>query len=70
MAAIKSPVTGVVWKLVAKAGDTLAAGDTVMLLESMKMEIPVEMPADGRVTAIRVAENASVKQGQLLAEYE
>ena len=69
MAAIKSPVTGVVWKLVAKPGDTLAEGDTVMLVESMKMEIPVEMPAAGTLTAIRVAENTAIKQGQVLAEY-
>ena len=70
MPAIKSPVTGVVWKLVAKPGDTLAEGDTVLLVESMKMEIPVEMPAAGKLTSIRVAENTAIKQGQVLAEYE
>lgn len=70
MAAIKSPCTGVVWKLGAKPGDALGEGDTVMMLESMKMEIPVEMPAAGKITTIKVAEGASIKQGQVLAEYE
>ncbi|MEK9971069.1 MAG: biotin/lipoyl-binding carrier protein [Ferrovibrio sp.] len=67
---IKAEVTGKVWKLEAAPGASLAAGDTIMILESMKMEIPVEAPKAGRLGNIVVAEGDSVKEGQVLARLE
>jgi acetyl-CoA carboxylase biotin carboxyl carrier protein len=67
---IKAEVTGKVWKLEAAPGASLAPGDTVMILESMKMEIPVEAPKAGRLASLAVAEGDSVKEGQVLARLE
>ena len=44
---IESLVTGTVWKLERQAGDTLAEGDTILIIESMKMEIPIDAPTNG-----------------------
>ncbi len=60
---VQSEITGKVWKIEAKPGDRLKEGDTVMILEAMKMEIPVEMPANGVVKEILVAEGDSVAEG-------
>lgn len=68
--AVPSPVTGLVWKRMAAVGEQLAEGDTILLIESMKMEIPVSMPRDGRLTAILVQEEDSVAEGQAVAEIE
>jgi acetyl-CoA carboxylase biotin carboxyl carrier protein len=67
---IKADVTGKVWKIEAEAGTSLAGGDIVMILESMKMEIPVEAPKAGRLASLTVAEGDSVKEGQVLAKLE
>jgi acetyl-CoA carboxylase biotin carboxyl carrier protein len=67
---IKAEVTGKVWKLEAAPGASLAAGDTVMILESMKMEIPVEAPKPGKLASLTVAEGDSVKEGQVLAKLD
>lgn len=67
---IKADVTGKVWKIEAEAGAALSDGDIVMILESMKMEIPVEAPRAGRLAALTVAEGDSVKEGQVLAKLE
>lgn len=67
---ILSPVTGGVWQLTATVGSTLAADDTVLLLESMKMEIPVTMPRAGRLLSLKVKEGDAVSEGQVLAEIE
>lgn len=67
---IKAEVTGKVWKLEAAPGATLGAGDVVMILESMKMEIPVEAPKAGKLASLAVAEGDSVKEGQVLARLE
>lgn len=67
---IPSPVTGIVWKQLVQVGDQLAVGDTLYLVESMKMEIPVTMPRDGRVTALLVKEEDSVTEHQDVAEIE
>ena len=56
-----------VWKITASAGDAVAAGDTICILESMKMEIPVEAPVAGTLTEIRVAEGAVVQEGDVIA---
>jgi len=63
---IESPVVGTVWKIEAKVGDTVAAGDIVLILESMKMEIPVEAESAGTVASIDVAEGDSVAEGDVL----
>jgi len=60
-------VTGTVWKLERRAGERLAEGDTILIVESMKMEIPIEAPAAGMLAELRVAEGDSVAEGQVLA---
>jgi acetyl-CoA carboxylase biotin carboxyl carrier protein len=64
---IKTEVTGSVWKIMAAAGQKLAPGDTIMILESMKMEIPVIAEDGGTLTALHVAEGESVNEGQVVA---
>ena len=56
-----------VWKVVAKAGDAVEEGDTLVILESMKMEIPVVAEADGTVREISVNEGDVVQEGDLIA---
>ena len=67
---VKSVVTGSVWKIVASVGQKLAPGDEIMVLESMKMEIPVVADDGGTLKEIRVAEGASVSEGQVVAVIE
>jgi acetyl-CoA carboxylase biotin carboxyl carrier protein len=64
---LESQVTGTVWKLERQVGDVVAAGDTVLIVESMKMEIPIDAPAAGTLQALHVAEGDSVSEGQVLA---
>lgn len=64
---LESIVTGKVWKIEKAIGDTVAAGESVMILESMKMEIPIESPIAGVLRRIDVAEGDSVNEGQILA---
>ncbi|MCG8542601.1 MAG: biotin/lipoyl-binding carrier protein [Alphaproteobacteria bacterium] len=61
---IQSEVTGTVWKIECKVGDAVADGDTLMILESMKMEIPVISTEDGKVAEILVKEEEPVAEGQ------
>jgi biotin carboxyl carrier protein len=63
---IKSEVAGTVWKVETAPGTQVAAGDTLIILESMKMEIPVEAPVAGVVVRLLVAEKDVVKDGQAL----
>lgn len=67
---VKSPVVGTVWKVGVAVGDTVTADDDIFILESMKMEIPVEAEAAGTVTAISVAEGDQVAEGDALATIE
>jgi acetyl-CoA carboxylase biotin carboxyl carrier protein len=67
---IKAELTGNLWKVLVKEGQAVAAEETLMILESMKMEIPVTAPIAGRVTRIHVREGQAVQEGQLLAEVE
>ncbi|MDM0113498.1 biotin/lipoyl-binding carrier protein [Variovorax sp. J22R133] len=67
---IRSDITGTVWKIVVDEGSTLQADDTIMVLESMKMEIPVLAPEDGRVIKLLIAEGAPVREGQEIAVFE
>ena len=64
---VKAHITGVVFQITAKPGDAVAAGDAVIVLESMKMEIPVEAPRDGKVREIKVAEGQTVQEGDTVA---
>lgn len=68
MADIGVPVelTAAVWKVEATPGQQVAEGDVLMILESMKMEIPVESPRAGRVTSVLVAEGDQVQEGQIV----
>jgi len=67
---VTSEVTGNVWKVQAKVGDVLAAEDVIMILESMKMEIPVESPVAGTLVELLVAEEDSVDEDQIVAVIE
>jgi acetyl-CoA carboxylase biotin carboxyl carrier protein len=67
---IKAQITGVVFQVAAKRGDSVAAGDAVIVLESMKMEIPVEAPRPGAVVEIRVTEGQTVHEGETVAVLE
>jgi biotin carboxyl carrier protein len=64
---LKAHITGVVFQIAAKAGDAVAEGDPVIVLESMKMEIPVEAPRAGVVRQITVAEGQTVQEGDTVA---
>jgi acetyl-CoA carboxylase biotin carboxyl carrier protein len=66
----KSEVTGSVWKIVTTVGQKLEPGDTVMIIESMKMEIPVIAEDGGTVSEFTVAEGAAVTEGQVVARLE
>jgi acetyl-CoA carboxylase biotin carboxyl carrier protein len=67
---VKSVVTGSVWKIVAAIGQELAPGDEIMVLESMKMEIPVIVEDGGVLKELKVAEGATVSEGQVVAVIE
>lgn len=64
---VESEVQGNVWKIEVNAGDRVAEGDVLIILESMKMEIPVESPVAGLVVEILVALEESVAEEQILA---
>ena len=72
MAEVKvlSELHATVWKIEVSTGDHVAEGDTLLLLESMKMEIPVTAPCNGTVTAILVKEEQMVDEGEKLATLE
>ena len=56
-----------VWKVVVAEGDAIAEGDTICILESMKMEIPVEATASGTIASIGVQEGGTVQEGDVIA---
>lgn len=67
---LKSEVTGSVWKIIAEVGQTIEPGGTVMIMESMKMEIPVIAEDGGTVREFRVQEGVPVTEGQVVAVVE
>ena len=67
---VESEVTGSVWKVQVEVGDNVAEGDVLLILESMKMEIPVESPADGTVAELRVQPEEAVQEDQVVAVIE
>lgn len=64
---VEAQVAGKIWKVVASAGQAVKTGDSIVILESMKMEIPVVAPQDGTVAAINVSEGTPVEVGDLIA---
>ncbi len=67
---ITSDVIGTVWKIEKAVGETVAEGEIIMILESMKMEIPVEAPAAGTIAELNVATEESVEEDQILCLIE
>jgi acetyl-CoA carboxylase biotin carboxyl carrier protein len=67
---VSAHITGTVWKIEVKVGDEVSEGQTLVILESMKMEMPVETDDAGRITEILVHEGQAVTEGQPLAIIE
>jgi acetyl-CoA carboxylase biotin carboxyl carrier protein len=67
---IRAEMVANVWKVVAKPGDTIAEGDTLVILESMKMEIPVVAESGGVLSKLAVGEGDVVQEGDLIAVIE
>lgn len=63
---VQAHITGTVWKIEVKVGDKVDEGQTVVILESMKMEMPVEAPSSGTVESITVNEGQPVEEGAVL----
>ena len=70
MTRVLSDMVANVWKVEVSAGQHVSAGDTLMILESMKTEIPIEAPRDGVVREVHVAEGGRVGEGDVLAIIE
>jgi acetyl-CoA carboxylase biotin carboxyl carrier protein len=70
LAEIEAHITGTVWKIEVSQGDSVDEGDTVVILESMKMEMPVEAEDSGVVKEIKVEEGESVSEGDVLVVLE
>ena len=70
VANVEAHITGTVWKIEVEVGDTVEEGDTVVILESMKMEMPVEAEDEGRVAEILCKEGQSVSEGDALVVLE
>ncbi len=67
---VKTEITGTVWKIIAKVGDEVEEEAPILILESMKMEIPVSAPERGRVQAILTEEGQIVSEGTVVARLE
>ncbi|MEA2458797.1 MAG: acetyl-CoA carboxylase biotin carboxyl carrier protein [Thermoleophilaceae bacterium] len=66
MSNVEAHITGTVWKVECKVGDEVTEGDTLVILESMKMEMPVEAEDDGTVKEIACEEGQAVSEGDTL----
>jgi acetyl-CoA carboxylase biotin carboxyl carrier protein len=64
---VKAELVGNLWKIVVEVGQSVEEDDTLMILESMKMEIPITTPTSGTVTQILVTEGEVVQEGQTVA---
>ncbi len=67
---VRSEITGKVWKVLHAVGDTVGEEEPILIIESMKMEIPVLAPCAGRVTQVLVAEGDDIAEGQEVAVVE
>jgi acetyl-CoA carboxylase biotin carboxyl carrier protein len=63
---VEAHITGTVWKIEVAVGDSVSEGDVLVILESMKMEMPVEAEVDGMVDSIECQEGDSVSEGEAL----
>ena len=63
---VAAHITGTVWEIKVNVGDSVTEGQALLVLESMKMEMPVESPADGKVSKIAVAKGQAVEEGEVL----
>jgi acetyl-CoA carboxylase biotin carboxyl carrier protein len=70
MADITAHITGTIFKIEKRVGESVAAGDEVIIMESMKMEIPLESPITGVIKEVLVQEGQPVEEGTLLAVVE
>ena len=70
MEKVSAHITGTVVRIEKKPGDPVSAGDVVIVLESMKMEMPIEAAAGGRVKEVRCAEGQAVAEGDVLLVIE
>jgi acetyl-CoA carboxylase biotin carboxyl carrier protein len=70
VAEVKAELVGNLWKIVVEVGQAVEEDDTLMILESMKMEIPISSPTTGTVTKILVSEGDVVQEGQTVAVVE
>jgi acetyl-CoA carboxylase biotin carboxyl carrier protein len=70
VAEVEAHITGTVWKIEVSVGDEVEEGDTVAILESMKMEMPVEAEDEGTVKEILVSEGQAVSEGDVLMVLE
>lgn len=68
MTEVRAEITANVWQVPAEVGASVSEGDELVILESMKMEIPVVAPCSGTVTAVHVAPDDQVTEGDLIAE--
>jgi len=66
---IRAEVTGTLWKILVNADEHLPAGASVAIVESMKMEIPIETPVAGKVVEFLFEEGAAVEEGEVIARY-
>ena len=64
---LETPVQGTVWKVVTKVGQSIEAGETILIIESMKMEIPVDSLSSGIVSELFVSEGDQVEQDSVVA---
>ena len=67
---VQAHITGTIWKILVKPGDEVTQDQTLVILESMKMEMPIESPEAGRVASVSVSEGASVDEGDVLLTLE
>jgi acetyl-CoA carboxylase biotin carboxyl carrier protein len=63
---VQAHITGTVWKIEVKVGEQVAEGQVCVILESMKMEMPIEAPSSGKVEKVHVVEGHAVNEGDVL----
>ena len=67
---VKSQIKAIVWKVLKETGDTIKIDDEIVILESMKMEIPISSEFNGKIKSIEVSEGDEVDEGQIVAILE
>ena len=70
MSTVSAHITGTVWRIEVAPGDHVDAGDTVVILESMKMEMPIETEEEGTVSRVLVEEGQTVHEGEPVVDLE